>query len=57
MREVPLSKTIGIFGAKEKASNTVYFFHELLSPLNTGLLCFLFQYYLARGLANLGDTS
>jgi len=52
-----LSKTIGIFGAKEKASNTVYFFHELLSPLNTGLPCFLFQYYLARGLANLGDTS
>ena len=30
MGEVPLSKTLRIFGAEEKTANTVYFFHEPL---------------------------
>jgi hypothetical protein len=57
MGELPFGKTIRVFGTKEKASNAVYLLDRLLSAPNTGLLLLLFQYYLARDPADLGDTS
>jgi hypothetical protein len=57
MGEVPVGKTIGVFGRKEEASNAVHLLHRVLSAPNTGLLFSLLQYYLARDPAEWGDTS